>query len=136
MDPIVLAAGSALVSSMATDGWEQARAGLVALWRRVRPAQADAVGDELADVRTQVLTAQDAEDTATVTALTGSWQVRLQELLGEDPALADGLRRLLDETLDPVLREHARAHDGSIVITATASGHARMNVAGRDVNVR
>ncbi|MFF9124029.1 hypothetical protein ACF09J_12110 [Streptomyces sp. NPDC014889] len=132
MDPIVLAAGTALVSSMATDGWEQARAGLVTLWRRARPAQADRVGADLAGVRTQVLSARDAGDTATVQALTGSWQVRLQELLRDDPALADELRRLLDERLNPALRAHAQAHGASTVINAEASGNSRMYVAGRD----
>ncbi|MGC9376563.1 hypothetical protein [Streptomyces sp. MH13] len=52
MDPMVVA-GSALAGAGATDAWQQARAGLVRLWRRVRPAEAGAVGEEeLSGVRT------------------------------------------------------------------------------------
>src|SRR5690349_14355645 len=51
MDPIVLAAGTALVTAMATDAWQSARDGAVALWRKVRPEQAEIVEAELAEVR-------------------------------------------------------------------------------------
>ncbi|MDB4872445.1 MAG: hypothetical protein JWL97_3449, partial [Gemmatimonadales bacterium] len=37
MDPILVAADTALVGAMATDTWQQARAGAVALWRRLHP---------------------------------------------------------------------------------------------------
>ncbi|MFJ8542572.1 hypothetical protein ACIRFH_11250 [Streptomyces sp. NPDC093586] len=135
MDPIVVSAGSALVGAMATDGWERAREALVSLWRRVRPEQADTVGAELAAVRAQLLVARSAGDTDTEEALTGSWRLRLQELLSENPALADELRRLLDQELAPAMTAHTRADGASTVINANASGNSRMFVAGRDQHI-
>jgi len=60
VDPIVVAAGTALVSAMATDVWQQARAGVVAFWRWVHPQQADTVEADLEGLRTQVLDARQA----------------------------------------------------------------------------
>jgi hypothetical protein len=37
MDPFILAAATAIVSSMATDAWRQARSAIGQLWRRVHP---------------------------------------------------------------------------------------------------
>ncbi|MEV4365298.1 hypothetical protein ACWEPL_30035 [Nonomuraea sp. NPDC004186] len=135
MDPIVLAAGTALVTAMATDAWQQARAGAVALWRRFRPDQADAVEIELAEVRTQVLAARCDGDDDTERALAGSWQVRLAQLLRADPALAEELRRVLDEDLTPVLPQAEQEQIASIVMKATASGHGRVYQAGRDQHI-
>jgi hypothetical protein len=135
MDPIVMAAGTALVGAMATDAWEQARAGMVALWRRVHPDNADVVEAELAEVRTEVLTAREADDADTEQALVGSWQVRLQQLLRADPALAGELRRVLDEELTPVLTAGEQTRIGSIMMTATASGQGRVYQAGRDQHI-
>ncbi|MFF1277621.1 hypothetical protein ACFVZC_30130 [Streptomyces marokkonensis] len=130
MDPIVVAAGSALVAAMATDAWQQAQAGLVRLWQRVHPAQTDAVEEELAEVRTQVLSARDAGDAETERALTGSWQWRLQLLLRDDPALAEELRRLLDDTLAPAVRAHTQTDKPSTVINGTARDSSRLYIAG------
>ncbi|MER7485604.1 hypothetical protein ABTY20_06755 [Streptomyces sp. NPDC126497] len=135
MDPIVVSAGSALVAAMATDGWERARAALVSLWQRVRPEQAGTVGAELATVRARLLIARNAGDTDTEEALAGTWRLRLQELLSEDPALADELRRLLAEDLAPAMAAHTRADGASTVINANASGNSRMFVAGRDQRI-
>lgn len=44
MDPILVAADTALVGAMATDTWQQARAGAVALWRRLHPDRVVAIG--------------------------------------------------------------------------------------------
>src|SRR5437868_7101629 len=103
MDPIALAAGTAVVSAMATDAWLQARTATVALWRRVRPEQAAGVESELAEVRTEVLAARAAGDPEAEAGLAGEWQNRLRRLLQADPGLGVELRRLLDEELTPVL---------------------------------
>lgn len=135
MDPIALAAGTALVTAMATDAWEQARNGMVMFWRRVRPEQADAVEQELADVRAQVLAARRDGDGDTERALTGSWQTRLQHLLRADPDLAAELRRVLDEALTPALSAGERTQIGSILMKAKATGQGRVYQAGRDLHI-
>ncbi|MET8336965.1 hypothetical protein [Streptosporangium canum] len=136
MDPIVLAAGTALVTAMATDAWQEARDGVVALWRKVRPAQAEVVEAELDEVRSQVLDARRDGDADTEHALAGSWQVRLQQLLRQDPALADELKRVLDEVLTPVLEPADQVRIGSIVMKASASGRGRVYQAGRDQHIK
>ncbi|GAA3076036.1 hypothetical protein [Streptosporangium carneum] len=135
MDPIVLAAGTALVTAMATDTWQQARSGAVALWRRVRPEQEKAVEDELAEVRLQILAARDDGDTDTERALAGAWQIRLQQLLREDPDLANELKQVLDNVLTPALSLNEREQYGEITMKATASGQGRVYQAGRDQHI-
>ena len=73
VDPIVVAAGTALVSAMATEVWQQARASVVALWRRVHPQQADTVEADLEGLRAQVLDARQAgrADTESIPYTTG-----------------------------------------------------------------
>ncbi|WP_405906941.1 MULTISPECIES: hypothetical protein [unclassified Streptomyces] len=129
MDPIAMAAGSALVAAMTTDMWERARDGVVELWQRVRPDRADAVSAELAEVRTRVLAAREDGDADTEDDLGASWGGRLQRLLQQDPQLREELRRLIEERLVPAVSPHegqgarsislsADARDGSVVIQA------------------
>ncbi|MFG1620155.1 hypothetical protein ACGFI3_46040 [Nonomuraea wenchangensis] len=135
MDPIVLAAGTALVTAMATDAWQSAREGAVALWRKVRPEQAEVVEAELEEVREQVLQARRDDDADTEQALAGMWQVRLQQLLRADPSLAPQIQRVLDEVLTPALAPAERERIGSLVMKAKASGHGRVYQAGRDQTI-
>ncbi|MEV4379310.1 hypothetical protein [Streptosporangium sp. NPDC049644] len=135
MDPIILAAGTALVEAMAADLWQQARAGVVALWRKVHPEKAEVIEGELAEVRSQILTARDQGDTDTEQALKGSWQIRLQQLLREDPSLAEELQQILDKVLTPVLAPAEQERVGSIVMKATARGHGRVYQAGRNQHI-
>jgi hypothetical protein len=130
MDPLVVAAGTALVSSMATDAWQQARGAAVALWRRAHPGRAAAVEAELADVRTELLAAREGGDAETEEELARDWQGRLRRLLRDDPSLADELRRILDEELNPLLAPGERATPQGVRMTATASGNARIFQAG------
>ncbi|GGM14361.1 hypothetical protein GCM10010129_68210 [Streptomyces fumigatiscleroticus] len=133
MDPVVLAAGTALVGAMATDAWEQARAATVALWRRVRPERAEDVSAELEELRGQVLAAREDGDEETEQALAGAWRLRLQRLLDAEPALAAELRRLLDDHLGPALTGGQQG--GTVVMTAHAHDSARVFMAGGDQHI-
>ncbi|MFD0409176.1 hypothetical protein [Kitasatospora sp. NPDC127116] len=135
MDPVVLAAGSALVSAMATDGWQQTRAAVVEWWRRRRPDRADGVGSDLEAVRAQVLAAREQGDEDTEQALAGAWRLRLQQLINEDPALADELRRLLDEHVDPALSDGEQPQHRPIIMKAEARDNSRVYQAGRDQHI-
>ncbi|PZG19841.1 hypothetical protein [Nonomuraea aridisoli] len=136
MDPIVLAAGTALVTAMATDAWQSARDGAVALWRKVRPEQAEVVEAELIEAREQVLEARRDGDVDTEQALAGVWQVRLQQLLRADPSLAGEIQRVLDEVLTPALQPADQERIGSLVMKAKASGRGRVYQAGRDQTIQ
>ncbi|MCX5097574.1 hypothetical protein OOK36_55040 [Streptomyces sp. NBC_00365] len=135
MDPIALAAGTALVSAIAADAWQGARAGLVAVWRRVRPEQAEAVDAELAETRAQVLAAREAGAADTEQALVADWQLRIQALLRANPAVADELRHLLDTQLAPALSVEERSRIGTLVMRAEVSGSGRVYQAGRDQHI-
>ncbi|WFE20288.1 hypothetical protein O7621_20640 [Solwaraspora sp. WMMD937] len=135
IDPIAAATGAALIQAIATDAWEKARDGAVALWRRVRPQQADAVAAELAEVREEVMAARRDGDTDAERGLVDDWQRKLQRLIRQDPAFAAELRRLLDDTLTPLLPPADQQQVGSITMTANAKDNARVYQAARDQHI-
>ncbi|MEW1753335.1 hypothetical protein ACIQU1_25645 [Streptomyces angustmyceticus] len=120
---------------MATDAWRQARDATVSLWRRVHPERVPAIEAELADVRAEVIAAREEGDPQAEEDLAADWQRRLRRLLRDDPLLADELRRVLDEELNPLLAPAEQTRIG-IQMTATASGHARIYQAGRHQTIR
>ena len=136
MDPVVMAAGTAVVSAMATSAWQQARDGAVALWHRAHPDGAEQISRDLEVVRAEVLQARRDGDVSTEQALAGAWQAGLQRLIRQDPALSGEVRRLLDEHLLPALSagEQARVH--SIIQIASAADHSTIYQAGRDITGR
>jgi hypothetical protein len=137
MEPIVAAAGTALVGAIATDAWEQVRGALTGLWRRVHPQQtADGVGTELDGLREQVLVARRADDTGTVKALEGAWQLRLQELLRADPALAVELQRVLEEVLTPALTPAERTRIGTIIMTGSSHDSSTFTQIGNQTSYK
>lgn len=135
LDPEIAAlagsAGSTVVGLMATDAWERAREGLVALWRRAVPERADSVDSELAATRAELLAARVAHDARTEDELRAEWQGRLRRLLAAEPTVADDLRRLLEEVAPEC---HPAAATG-IELRASASGHGRVYQAGRDQHI-
>ncbi|MFJ9648415.1 hypothetical protein ACWEPM_16535 [Streptomyces sp. NPDC004244] len=140
MDPIVLAAGTALVGAMASDAWQHARDATVALWRRARPASDEArtIGTELDVLRTRIRAARAEADEDTEEALRGAWRLRLQHLLAADPALAAELRLLLDEHLTPAAAPEAgRPGAAGPTVTQTVEAHdnSRVFMAGRDQHI-
>jgi hypothetical protein len=135
MDPIVLAAGTALVGAMATDAWQQARGATVDLWRRIRPERADRIGAELEALRGQVLAARESDDADTEQALVGAWRLRLDDILREAPGLAGELGRLLDEHLTPALPAEERERARSVVMRAEARDNSRVYMAGGDQHI-
>ncbi|MES4906327.1 MULTISPECIES: hypothetical protein [unclassified Streptomyces] len=132
MDPIVLAAGGALVSAMATDGWQHARAAVVAWFRRHNPEQADNIYADLEVLRGQVAAARAEADQTTEQTLVRAWRARLQQLLDGDPELAVELRRLLEEHINPGPSLEERAQVRSVVMRAEAHDNSRVYMAGRD----
>jgi len=135
MDPIVLAFGTALVGAIATSTWQQVRQAVTGLWRRVHPRQeAGGIGTELDDLREQVLQARRDSDTGTERALEGAWQLRLQQLLRADPALADELRRVLDHVLTPALTPAEQARIGTIIMTGSSHDSSTFTQIGTQTN--
>ncbi|MFF4400428.1 hypothetical protein [Streptomyces sp. NPDC001480] len=120
---------------MTTDAWQQARAALVTWWRRVRPRQAGRVDAALVESRDRVLTARRAGDEDAESHVVAAWGSRLTALLRDDPALVDGLRRLIEEEIAPLLGHESGARTGSHEFRAEASGHGRVYQSGRDQHI-
>jgi hypothetical protein len=91
------AAAAALVGAMAKDGWSQAKAGMVALWRRHRPGQDVAVEDALESSRGEIVNADEAAHQGLVDLVQGRWQGRLETLLEEHPEAANDLLVLVEQ---------------------------------------
>ena len=134
MDPIVLAFGPALVGAIATDTWPRVREAVTGLWRRVHPQKADHIGTDLDELREQVLLARRDGDTGTERAFEGAWQVRLQQLLRADPALADEMRRVLDQVLTPALTPAEQARVGTIIMTGSSHDSSTFTQIGTQTN--
>ncbi|WP_189952153.1 hypothetical protein [Streptomyces alanosinicus] len=136
MDPEVLAqtAGTTVVALMATDAWQRTREGVVALWRRVRPAQADEVDTALEETREEILTARREGDSAGANDLERDWRRRLLRLLAADPSVARELEEVLAEARAS-LPENERPPVPSVRLQAHASGSARIYQAGRDQHI-
>lgn len=130
-----MAAGTALIEAMAGDAWQQARTAMVGLWRRAHPHHASVIETDLEGLRRQVLDARQAGRTDTEHALTGIWQGRLQQLLLDDPGLANDLRRVLDEALTPALGLTNRTHVGHVFMSGSSHDSSTFNqVAGDQHN--
>ncbi|MGW7412108.1 hypothetical protein [Streptomyces sp. NPDC054863] len=89
---------------------------------------------ELAETRSQVLAAREAEDADTERALAAVWQLRLQQYLHANPSQAGELERLLEQHLTPALPIDEASRIGSLTLKAKASGSGRVYQAGRDLH--
>lgn len=135
MDPVVAAFGTALVGAIATDAWQQVHEAVTGLWRRVHPRREDdSIGADLDELREQVLVARRDGDARTERALEGAWQVRLQQLLRADPALADELQRVLDQVLTPAITSAEQARGGTIIMTGSSHDSSTFNQIGIQTN--
>ncbi|WP_019072502.1 hypothetical protein [Streptomyces hokutonensis] len=139
MDPITSTTATALVGAMATDAWQQVRTAVVAWCRRSRPEAAELVDTAFTQSRERVLTARGARDERGEALVVADWQLRLAALLREDRVLAEGLRRLLDEEIAPLLAltlaDRANTPPAPQELRAEASGHGRVYQAGRDQKI-
>ncbi|WP_328724808.1 hypothetical protein [Streptomyces sp. NBC_00259] len=123
------AAGTTIVTLMATDAWQRTREGITSLWRRFHPERVEAVAAELDAAHDDLLASHTTGDPDTERELAAEWQGRIRRLLTARPEVAEELRTLLDE-LDP-----RAATAPAVAQQATASGHARIYQAGRDQHV-
>ena len=135
MEPTVLAFGPALVGAIATDAWARVRGAVTGLWRR-GPARhgADDIGTELHELPEQVVLARRDGDTSTEGALEGAWPVRLQQLLRADPAMADELRRVLEQVLTPALSPAEQTRVGNIIMTGSSHDSSTFTEIGTQTN--
>lgn len=99
MDPTLIAlasaGGTAVVSAMATDGWNTVRSGVVTLWGRFRPDSAGELERDLETTRSTLLATPASEVEQVRQALQSAWQGRILTLFLEDPTAAAEFEALL-----------------------------------------
>jgi len=134
-----MAAATAVVSAMATDGWQQVCSAVGRLWRQVHPERAATVEGELADVRTEILAARATGAYENVEDFATDWARRIQRLLAAGKSvgvdLEVELQHLLDHELIPLLSPAGQENITKITMKARASGQARIFQAGRDQHI-
>jgi hypothetical protein len=134
MDPFLLTlagtAGTTVVTLLVGEGWQQARDGVVAVWRRFRPEAAGEVERELDASRLAALEAGDSREVGN--RLEGHWAGRFAGLLGEHPEAADDLRTLLDRLSNGSGRQ---AISGGVRMEARADGSSRIYQSARDQHI-
>ncbi|WP_373672735.1 hypothetical protein [Streptomyces sp. wa1071] len=135
VDPQIVAvagaAGTAIVSAMATDGWQRARDGVVALWQRFRPESAEAIHEDFEENRRVLVGALQAGDEHTRAALVAAWNGYLLGLLVAQPHAIDDLRQL-NAVLE---QQNTSGPRPSLNMTAHASGNGQVFQAGRDQKI-
>jgi hypothetical protein len=130
LEALIALAGNTVVVAATTDAWEGCRRGFVRLLGR-----GDAQKEQLADKRLEETRRQldgvSGQELDQARAELGKvWQVRLADLLEEDPGVEAELRALVQEVRAqlPVqvvsAADHSVAAAGDVNITATAGGVA------------
>lgn len=136
MDPQLAAlsagASSTLVTLMVTDGWQQARDGVVRLWRQFRPEAAADVAEALDTVRAAVLAGRAAAAPVDEVALREEWARRIGDLLAAGADAEAALRAALAEWQAAA---GGQALSGGIHQEAHATGSGRVYQAGRDQHI-
>ena len=124
-DLIALAslAGNTVVAAAVTDAWEAAREKFARLLGRGDPARTRLAEQRLGETRDRLANASGSEWEQVRSMLAERWELRIADLLEEDPSIKGDLLALV--------REMQAALPIGVV---SASGHAV--AAGRDVNVR
>ncbi|MEW2406807.1 hypothetical protein [Streptomyces griseoviridis] len=128
MEPTLItlasAGGTAVVSAMATDGWQTLRSGVVDLWRRFRPDSAAELERDLETSRSALLAAPETEIQPVRQALQSVWQGRMLTLFLEDRAAAAEFEGLLSRLAE------ASSHRTEMTFNAEARDHGRVYQAG------
>jgi hypothetical protein len=115
-------AGNTVVAAATTDAWEAARRKFAQLLGRGDAKKEELAGKRLEETRQQLERASGQELEKAQADLEKVWQLRLQDLLEEDPGAEAELRALVEEIRAQLPAGVVSAADHSIA-------------AGRDVNI-
>ncbi|MEV7277253.1 hypothetical protein [Streptomyces sp. NPDC093111] len=129
-----LTAGARLVAVMTTDAHPRALQAVLEQWRRIRPAEADILLEQLEDSRAALMDARARGIVRREGELGAWWQERLTWLFSTDPRAVGALHLALTrKTTEATSQVDVRA--GSIRMAGRARGHARVFQAGRDQHI-
>jgi hypothetical protein len=92
---LATAAGTTLVTAMATDAWQAARTGIARLFSRTGTASQAAVEEQLDRHQEMVVRAEDPDQVRQ--RLVAGWQAEIELMLQREPDVAPSLASLLEE---------------------------------------
>ena len=115
-------AGNTVVTAATTDAWEAARRKFARLLGRGSPAKEQLAEKRLQETRQQLEASTGQELAKAQAELAKAWQVRIADLLEEDPGIEAELRALVEEIRAQLPPGMVSAADHSVA-------------AGRDVNI-
>ncbi|MES4904899.1 MULTISPECIES: hypothetical protein [unclassified Streptomyces] len=119
-------AGTTVVTLMVTDAWEQTRRGVVSLWQRFRPQEAEEVDGLLSRSREALLTGQERAD------IESEWQLRLGALLAQHQEAMTALSSLLNELSSD---RNGQVISGTVHLEAHVDGQGQVYQSARDQTV-
>ena len=129
MVTLASSAATALIGAMTTDGWSQAKAGALAIWRRHRPGQAETVEDALESARNDLIAADDVTREGIASRVEGRWQGRWEAFLEEHPDATSDVAKLIEQL-------HALiGHQDMTVVTQHVWAGRDAYTAGRDQHI-
>ncbi|MCE3552418.1 hypothetical protein LWC33_13220 [Pseudonocardia sp. RS11V-5] len=125
LDALADKAATTVVTTLATDAWEQVVKAFSALWKKAGSGRAKTMRAELEEMRAGA--GKDPE--ATRAELVN----RLKRLLTAHPELADPLRDIVNEFAVPA--DTGMPQEYRVSMRAKASGKSRISQAGRDLRI-
>ena len=124
------AGGTALVTAMVTDGWEDIRTRFARLLGRGNAAETEAAAARLDESQALLGALAGGELQRARTEQEFAWRIRLGDLLERQPESEYELRRLVDE-----VRTREGGSAGSLEQHVTGSDHAQQAVQGHGLQV-
>jgi hypothetical protein len=115
-------AGNTVVAAATTDAWEAARRKFAQLLGRGDPDRTKLAERRLDQTREELVGVTGQELEKAQANLGKTWQVRLEDLLEEDPGVEADLRALVEEIQEALPAEKVSAADHAVAV-------------GRDVNI-
>jgi hypothetical protein len=121
---LVTASANSLIALMTSEVWEQAKAGVVALFRRKGESDSVTIENELNESVRELSASLENGDADTVEELRQQWRGKFRRLVVAHPDLASELNELLREwnslqaegsTGSPVINQTATARDNGRV---------------------
>lgn len=120
--PLAASGGAALAAALGTDAWRFTRDSLARLFGRKEPSRAALVERRLDDAAAEIAEADDADLPAVRARQQAAWEVRLTDLLEEDPTTADDLAALIAEVKAQLPANHWTMNITASAPNATAQG--------------
>jgi hypothetical protein len=128
---LAMTAGNTVIALLTTDSWQKSKGALAKLWRRAYPDRVESIEKDLDFARSELVAIQLIDDSQIRNGLVDEWSSRISLLLTTNPELAEQLRSLLKDELQPALPISSRTWSGAVKMSAVASESGRVYQLGQ-----